>query len=56
MSPDASGESVYMGNCIIPIYRDESLTLRINKRSGCYMHMAANSFIGLLKQFPLTVS
>ena len=32
-SPDLSGESVYTGNCIIPIYRDESLSLRIMKEN-----------------------
>ena len=31
MSPDASGESVYTRKGIIPIYRDESLTLRMKE-------------------------
>jgi uncharacterized membrane protein (Fun14 family) len=33
MSPDTSGESVYTRKGIIPIHRDESLTLRYNKKS-----------------------
>ena len=37
-SPDASGESVYMGNCIIPICRDEPLTLRNETREILYLH------------------
>ncbi len=36
MSPDASGESVYTRKGIIPIYRDESLTLRMKEEKPSY--------------------
>jgi hypothetical protein len=42
MSPDVSGESVYTGNCIAPMHRDESLRLRMVKEK-CYVYVLNNT-------------